>query len=109
MAFLKGSRYAALDRFQPKDDGTTPFKGVTPRPIGVATPVLEHTVATKERLDQLAYNYYREPRDWTRLAEANPDALFPEGLIWDPDPLSDNGRERDAHVLLIPRRKEDGQ
>ena len=107
MAFLKGSRYAGLDRFSPPADSSKGFQGVLPRPVLPATPVLEHTVATKERLDQLAHNYYRNPRDWIRLAEANPEAIFPENLIWEPDPLGEDGSERDGHVLLIPRRTEE--
>ncbi len=103
MAFLKSSRYGALDRF----DGTSPFQGIRPRPITPATPVLEHTIALKDRLDVLAQNFYRNPRDWTRLAEANTGALFAEDLIWDPEPEEDDGQERMGSVLLIPRRQEE--
>ena len=109
MAFLKGSRYGALDRFAPADDGTTVFKGVTPRPVTPATPVLEHTVAVKDRLDQLSHNFYRHPDKWTRLAEANPEAIFPEDLIWEPQPGLRTGAERTGHVILIPRRTEGGK
>lgn len=108
MAFLKNSRYGLLDRFDPLPDGSTPFKGVKPRPIPSATPVLEHSVAMKDRLDQLAQNYYRNPRDWTRLAAANPDEIFAENLIWSPDPPKTNGTELAGHVLLVPRRREGG-
>lgn len=109
MAFLKGSRYGALTRFLPPNDGAKGFQGVLPRPVLPATPVLEHTISAKERLDQLSYNYYRNPRDWTRLAEANPDAIFAEQLLWEPAPLDENGAERDGHVILIPRRTEEGR
>ena len=108
MAFLKGSRYGTLDRFAPDESGATVFKGVMPRPIPPATPVLEHGVAVRDRLDQLAHNFYRNPRDWTRLAEANPDAIFPETLIWEAEPAADDGAERAGHILLIPRRTEGG-
>ena len=46
MAFLKGSRYEGTQLF---GDGAS-FKGVRPRPIGPASPVLEHSVSLKERL-----------------------------------------------------------
>jgi len=108
MAFLKDSRYGALARFDPAPDGTTPFKGVKPRPLPAATPVLEHKIAMKERLDQLAQNYYRNPRDWTRLAAANPEDIFAEDLIWHPEPAAENGSELAGHVLLVPRRREGG-
>jgi hypothetical protein len=103
MAFLKGSRYADLTRF----DSASTFEGVRPRPIGPATPVLEHTVAMKERLDALAQEYYRNPRSWVRLAEANLGELFAEDLLWQPDPEGENGREKLGQVLLVPRREED--
>lgn len=108
MAFLKDSRYGTLARFDPAPDGSQPFEGVMPRPLPVATPVLEHTVAMKDRLDQLAQNYYRNPRDWTRLAAANPESIFAEDLIWEPEPRETDGTEIAGHVLLVPRRREGG-
>ncbi|MDH3264892.1 MAG: hypothetical protein OEM24_12960, partial [Paracoccaceae bacterium] len=101
MAFLKGSRYADLPRF----DTASPFEGVRPRPIGTATPVLEHTVAMKERLDGLAQEFYRNPRTWFRLAEANLAELFAEDLIWQPEPAGEDGREKLGQVILVPRRE----
>ena len=40
-------------------------------------------MALKERLDGVAHHYYAEPRDWRRIAEANPDALFAEDLLYE--------------------------
>jgi len=68
--------------------------------------VLEHSVALKERLDSVAQHYYAQPRDWRRIAEANPDALFAEDMLYEPVPIADNGSERIGSVVLIPRRKE---
>ncbi len=103
MAFLKGSRYGTLPRF---DENST-FEGVLPRPIKQATAVLEHEVSMKERLDQLSQNYYRNPRHWVRLAEANPDQIRPEDLIWEDAPVAEDGRERLGSVLLVPRNEEE--
>lgn len=103
MAFLKGSRYEGTQLF---GDGAS-FKGVRPRPIGPASPVLEHSVSLKERLDQLGQEYYRAPRSWTRLAEANLHSLFAEDLLFDPEGADENGRERLGEVLLVPRREEE--
>jgi len=107
MVFVNGSRYGNLPRFETDENGGG-FKGVMPRALPVATPVLEHSVALKERLDQLAFNFYRNPRDWPRLAEANPKQIFAEYLLWGPEPARENGREKLGQVILVPRRREDG-
>lgn len=103
MAFLKGSRYADVQRFS----GASGFKGVRARPIPEATPVLEHEVSLKDRLDQLATEYYSAPRAWVRLSEANLEEIFPEDLLWEQDPTDELGRERLGHVILVPRREEE--
>ena len=112
MAFFKGSYYENVPLFEPDDTGKKVFDGLRARPLGKAEPVLEHSVALKERLDSVAHHYYAEPRDWRRIAEANPDALFAEDLLWTPNPpkeneeLEENGRERLGNVVLIPRKKD---
>jgi hypothetical protein len=108
MAFFKGSRYEAVLPFDPDPEGRTDFRGLKPRPIGRAEAILEHTVAMKQRLDSLGHHYYREPRAWFRLAEANPEFLFPEDMLWQPDPAGENGRERLGEIIVVPRRQEDG-
>jgi hypothetical protein len=108
MALFKGSRYETVPAFDPDPEGRTDFRGLKPRPIGDAEPILEHSVAMKERLDSLSYHYYREPRAWFRFAEANPEFLFPEDLLWVPDPAEENGRERLAEIIIVPRRQEHG-
>ena len=40
-------------------------------------------VAHKDRLDGLGQLYYSRPGSWYRIAEANPDALFAEDLLYD--------------------------
>jgi hypothetical protein len=106
MSLFRGSRYADVPLFDPGPDGTLPFKGLRARPVGPSTGVIEHTVAIKERLDQLAHQYYDEPRHWYRIVEANPDVLFPEDLLWDPEPAEEHGRERLGAVIVIPKRRE---
>ena len=108
MAFFKGSYYENVPLFEPDDAGRTVFGGLRARPLARPEPVLEHSVALKERLDSVAQHYYAQPRDWRRIAEANPDALFAEDLLWTPDPVEENGRERLGNVVLIPRRREAG-
>ncbi|MCB1491855.1 MAG: hypothetical protein KDJ77_08665 [Rhodobiaceae bacterium] len=106
MTFFKGSWYENVPLFDPDDSGKPVFKGLRARPLGKPEPVLEHSVALKERLDSLANHYYAEPRDWRRIAETNPDAIFAEDLLWETAPVDENGRERTGNVVLIPRRRE---
>jgi|GEM_PF-502357 nucleoid-associated protein YgaU len=111
MAFFKGSYYEAVSPFAPDDRGRKVFPGVRARPLAAPEPIVEHAVALKERLDSLAQHYYGEPRDWRRIAEANPDEIFAEDLLWQPEPLlpaQDDGlgSERLGKVVLIPRRRE---
>lgn len=108
MAFFKGSYYETVPLFAPNEKGETVFDGLRARPLGKPEPVLEHSVAMKERLDSIAHHYYSQSRDWRRIVEANPDALFPEDLLYEAKPLAEHGRERIGHVILIPRRKEVG-
>lgn len=108
MAFFKGSYYQNLPVFEPLGEGSQQprFGGVRARGIGVPEPVLEHAVAVGDRLDNLAQNYYANPRDWRRLADCNPEALFAEDLLLHPDPPHQPPRERTGEVLLVPRRRE---
>lgn len=40
-----------------------------------------HTVEAGDRLDQLAYKYYRQPLKWWRICDANPQFLSPLALL----------------------------
>ena len=106
MAFFKGSYYENVPLFDPNDKGETVFEGPRARALDQPEPVLEHSVALKERLDSIAHHYYADSRDWRRIVETNPDVLFPEDLLFEPEPTEENGRERLGHVILIPRRRE---
>lgn len=122
MAFFKGSAYEFTPLFEPADSGEQVFRGLRVRRLRRPVPVLEHTVALKQRLDSLAHEYYAESRDWRWLVEANPDILFPEDLLWNTmlpaddvsggspggDASDENGRERVGHVIIVPRREEVG-
>ncbi|MEX2520673.1 MAG: hypothetical protein WD969_15220 [Paracoccaceae bacterium] len=110
MAFFKGSAYEFTPVFEPDDAGRTVFRGLRARRIRKPEPVLEHTVALKNRLDSLAHEYFAQSRDWRWMVEANPDVLFPEDLLWrtDEKTVDSNGEERVGHVILVPRRVEAG-
>lgn len=107
MTFFKGSRYETATGFDPDEQtGEVGFPGIRARLPNTPEPVLEHTVALKERLDSLAQHYYGDSRSWYRIVEANPDVVFPEDLLFEPAPVEENGRERLGAVILIPRRRE---
>ena len=69
---------APVSRYQEGPD-VDPATGLRfPAPVaGVAA----HTVRGGDRLDQLGALYYREPRLWWRIADANPDELWPFDLV----------------------------
>ena len=73
--FTRKSRYFDARRFAADEQGQVPFKGVRPRVIGPATPVLEHALQPDERLDALGVNYYNDARLWWRILDANADVL----------------------------------
>jgi len=121
MAFFKGSYYENLKQFEEDADGNA-FRGPRARPIANPEAVLEHAVTSNDRLDALGQHYYANSRDWRRLADCNPEALFAEDLIVTPfafpqpdevaeaevEPLTldDTTNQRIGRVVLVPRRKE---
>lgn len=40
-----------------------------------------HTVEEVDRLDHLAYKYYKQPRKWWRICDANPEFMSPQVLL----------------------------
>ena len=112
--FLRSSRYFGARRFEPAPDGQAPFKGVRPRDIGAATPVLEHALQPGERLDALGVHYYNDARRWWRILDANPDVLCAAQLemigqrpLPPQPPLAAGEDAQDlGEVVLIPRATE---
>ncbi len=77
---FKGSRYEKVGTYQAADaDGRTVtalrIRVVPPTPAGYL-----HTFTAGERLDTLAYNFYRDPEKSWLIADANP-ALDPDDLL----------------------------
>ena len=94
----KGSRYENAVPFQFSATDPQPFRGLRPRAIGPARPVLEHTLRDGERHDWLASHYYNEQRLWWRILDANPDVLY----------AGDLARRDASDPLLVPRAAEPG-
>lgn len=116
--FTKRSRYLTARRFEADPERGLPFKGVRPRVIGAATPVLEHVLQPGERLDALGQHYFNDPYLWHRILDANPDVLcaaqlemvgaspLPRGAATE---APAGGEAADlGEVLLIPRAQEGG-
>lgn len=40
-----------------------------------------HTVEEMDRLDHLGFKYYKQPRKWWRICDANPDFMSPLALL----------------------------
>lgn len=111
MAFFKGSYYENLPGFDAVDGAKPAFRGVRPRPVANPEPILEHAVATGDRLDRLGHEYYANPRDWRRVADCNAGTLFAEDLLYGPDPnpdADDHAQEAMGEPVLIPRRRDGG-
>jgi hypothetical protein len=86
---FKGSRYEKVGTYQVTDEsGQTvtalKIRFIPPTPAGYL-----HTFTADERLDLLAFNFYRNPEKFWLIADANTEM--------DPDDLLEPGRQ-----LLIP-------
>ena len=87
---LSISRYEPLPDIVTTDARGRTLASRTLRPLPQDSGTLRHIVEDADRLDQLAYRYYREPRKWWRLLDANPEFLSPQALLGK-DPSSPTG------------------
>jgi hypothetical protein len=79
--FSPFSRYRKLP-----DVVTTDAKGRTLaskalRLLPSVSGTFRHTVEDGDRLDHVAYKYYRQPTKWWRITDANPEFLSPQELL----------------------------
>jgi hypothetical protein len=79
--FAKISRYRNLPELIGTDGPGRSIRTKDLRPLPDAPAVLLHSLADSDRLDHLAYKYYRQPRKWWRIADANPDFPNPLALL----------------------------
>ncbi len=79
--FAKHSRYAKLPELVTTDatGRAVATKGL--RLLPETRGDFQHTVQENDRLDQLAYHYYKQPQRWWRICDANPDVLSPQVLL----------------------------
>ncbi|MBI5559222.1 MAG: hypothetical protein HY885_16485 [Deltaproteobacteria bacterium] len=79
--FFKNSRYQKLPSAVTLDGRGNRFKSVSPRPAPESAGTFLHTLRDGDRLDHLAYKYYKAPKKWWRIMDANPDFLSPLDLL----------------------------
>jgi nucleoid-associated protein YgaU len=91
--FFDGSRYLRVpDCTIEAGDGAPRKLKATREPVATET-ALTYQVREGDRLDLLAYKFYRNPRKWWLIADANPDCIAPEQLL------------APGRVLVIPKDK----
>ena len=79
--FFDGSRYLRVADYRIDDgDGSQRKLKATREPLPAET-ALTYQVREGDRLDLLAFKFYRNPRKWWLIADANPDCVAPEQLL----------------------------
>jgi hypothetical protein len=79
--FARGSRYRDLPESAPLDARGDRAVGKNVRLIPRTPGQFLHTVNDRDRLDLLAFKYYRDPTRWWQISDANPDFPFPVDLL----------------------------
>jgi hypothetical protein len=79
--FSRISRYRTLPDIITTDAEGRTLVSKTLRPLPQAPGTFRHTLEDADRLDHLAYKYYRQPTKWWRLNDANPEFLSPQALL----------------------------
>ena len=79
--FSRISRYHTLPDIVTTDARGRTLLSKTLRPLPQAPGTFRHTAEDADRLDHLAYKYYRQPTKWWRLSDANPEFLSPQALL----------------------------
>ncbi|MBP1468096.1 hypothetical protein EYB53_020450 [Candidatus Chloroploca sp. M-50] len=79
--FTKGSRYRKLPEVTASDARGRVLRSIALRPLPRTEGALLHTVRQGERHDLLANRYFRQPRKWWQICDANPEFLSPLALL----------------------------
>lgn len=89
--FFDGSRYLRVKDYQVEDPTGRTVSVKRTRPTGRPTMGFVYQVKAGDRLDLLAQKFYRSPRKWWLICDANPDLLAPDDLL------------RPGRLLYIPK------
>ena len=84
--FSKISRYNKLTDTVITDESGQETASRSLRLLPEVAGVVEHTLEESDRLDHLSYKYYRQPRNWWRICDANAEFKSPRSLLGK-DPL----------------------
>lgn len=79
--FSKISRYRKLPDVVTADAQGRRLESKSLRLLPEVTGIFLHTVEEVNRLDSLAYQYYKQPRKWWRICDANPSFPLPQALL----------------------------
>jgi hypothetical protein len=79
--FSKPSRYRRLPDVVTTDAKGRALRSKSVRLLPQVSGDFFHTVEEIDRLDHLAYKYYRQPRKWWRICDANPAFASPQALL----------------------------
>ena len=79
--FSKNSRYRKLADVVTTDSKGRNLASKSLRLLPEVSGTFLHTVEEVDRLDHLAYKYYKQPRKWWRICDANPAFMSPQALL----------------------------
>ena len=79
--FSKISRYRKLTDIVTTDVKGRNLESKSLRLLPEVSGAFLHTVEEVDRLDHLAYKYYKQPRKWWRICDANPEFMSPQTLL----------------------------
>lgn len=79
--FFKGSRYLGVkDYTVVNEEGREVSLKRTRKTVTVEADFI-YQVKQGDRLDLLAYKFYRTPRKWWLICDANPHLMYPDDLL----------------------------
>jgi hypothetical protein len=77
----KDSRYAKVGAYTVVDDRGREHRALRMRITPPTAAEFQHTITESDRLDLLAYQFYRKPDRFWRLCDANTAAMDPDELL----------------------------
>lgn len=79
--FSKISRYRKLQDIVTTDAEGHRIESKDLRMSPEVSGIFSHTIEENDRLDHLAYKYFKQPRKWWRICDANPEFMSPNALL----------------------------
>jgi nucleoid-associated protein YgaU len=79
--FSSGSRYLKVPDYLTADRDGRPVRVKQVRPRKQVAGSFQYQVRVGDRLDLLAFRFYRNSRKWWLICDANPDLLDPWRLL----------------------------